>query len=384
MRLSLLALATLAALAAAGSPPSLAQDRGLLILVGTYTGPKSQGIYALRFDPATGALAPARLAAETRNPSFLALHPNGRYVYAVNEVGDYEGGKSGSVSAFALDAAAGTLTHLNTRSARGGAPCHLTVNRTGTHVLVANYTGGNVAVLPIGADGRLGEASAVVQHTGSSVTERQRGPHAHSVNLDAAGRVAVVADLGIDQLRLYRFDAKAGTLEPGDPPFVAAEPGAGPRHFAFHPDGARAYAINELTSTITAYAYDAARGTLEPRQTISTLPDGFAGRNTTAEVRVHPTGRFVYGSNRGHDSIAVFTADGPAGRLTPVEHVSTRGRTPRNFEIDPSGGWLIAANQQSDSLAVFRIDRESGRLTPVGETTAVGAPVCVRFVGGGR
>jgi 6-phosphogluconolactonase len=358
-----------------------AQPAGQLVYVGTYTGEKSQGIYAFRFDASTGALTPLGLAAETRNPSFLALHPNGRFLYAVNEVDDADGEKSGSVSAFAIDRETGRLTLLNAQSSRGAHPCYLVVDRAGRHVLVANYSGGNLAVLPIQTDGRLAPASQVVQHRGSSVnTRRQKGPHAHSIDLDAANAFAVSADLGADRLFVYKYDAEAGRLTPGLMPAVAAEPGAGPRHFAFHPNGRFGFAINELSSTLTAYAWDAGRGALRLIATVPALPAGYRGESWTAEVLVHPGGRFVYGSNRGHDSIAVFRVNPETGHLTLVEHESTRGRTPRHFAIHPGGGWLVAANQRSDTLAVFRIDERTGRLSPSGGLAKAGSPVCVVFV----
>lgn len=352
-----------------------------LVYIGTYTGPKSQGIYAYRFDAATGRLNSLGLAATTVNPSFLAVHPNGRFLYAVNEITDYQGRKSGSISAFALDRRTGKLAFLNQVPSRGADPCHLVVDKTGKSVLVANYTGGSVAVFPLGRDGRLGEASAFVQHTGSSVNpERQQGPHAHSINLSPDDRFAIVADLGLDKLLVYRFDAAERTLTANQPPFASVRPGAGPRHFAYGPNGKFAYVINEMASTVTAFSYDSAAGVLRELQTVSTLPADFQGENTTAEVEVDSAGRFLYGSNRGHDSIAVFAIDALKGTLTPVERVSTQGKEPRHFQIDPTGAYLFAANQNSDNLVVFRVDPATGRLTPTGVVEEVPAPVCVLFV----
>jgi len=355
--------------------------RQYLVYVGTYTGAKSKGIYAYRFDSATGALSPLGLAAETPQPSFLAIAPNRRFLYAANEIGDFGGKKSGAVSAFAINPATGQLTLLNQAASGGPGPCHLVVDRAGKNVLVANYAGGSIEVLPIQPDGRLGAATAFVQHQGASVNpQRQAGPHAHSINLDAANRFAFVADLGLDKVLVYRFDAAQGTLAPNEPPAAALKPGAGPRHFAFHPSGRFAYVINELQSTVTAFSYDASRGALSELQTISTLPEGFAGNNSTAEVQVHPSGKFLYGSNRGHDSIAVFAIDPGKGTLALVEHQATRGKTPRNFGLDPTGAWLLAANQGSDTIVVFGIDRATGRLRPTGQVVEVGAPVCIKFV----
>jgi 6-phosphogluconolactonase len=248
-------------------------------------------------------------------------------------------------------------------------------------VLVANYGGGSVSVLPIQSDGRLGPATGFVQHEGSSVNpRRQERPHAHSMNLDAANRFAFAADLGLDKVLVYRFDANRGTIVPNDPPAATVAPGSGPRHFAFHPRGRNAYVINEMTSTVTAFRYDAGRGRLTELHTISTLPQGFTGNNSTAEVQVHPSGRFLYGSNRGHDSIAIFSIDSDTGRLTQVGHQPTGGRTPRNFGIDPTGVYLLAANQESSTVTVFRIDPRTGRLTPTGQTVNVPVPVCVKMM----
>ena len=273
------------------------------------------------------------------------------------------------------------LTFLNSQPSRGAHPCHLAVDRAGTHLLVANYTGGTLAVLPLGSDGSLGSPGQVVRHKGSSVnTERQSSPHAHSIDLDAANGFAISSDLGADRLFVYRYDATSGGLSTGLQPAIAADPGAGPRHFAFHPGGEFGFGINELNSTVTSYGWDAERGALETLATISTVPPRFRGENSTAEIRVHPGGQFVYGSNRGHDSIAVYASEPTSGILTLVEHEPTRGKTPRNFTIDPSGQWLIAANQASDTLAVFRISDRNGALTPVGPLVKVGAPVSVVFL----
>ena len=360
---------------------SQSQAEGMLVYVGTYTGAKSKGIHAFRFNPSTGALTPVGLVAETPSPSWLALHPSGRFLYAANEVNDFDADKSGSVSAFRIDRATGALALLNTQPSRGAHPCHLTVDRQGTHLLVANYTGGTLAVLPIGGDGTLGTPTQVVQHKGSSInTQRQTAPHAHSIDLDGDNRFAIAADLGADRLFIYRYDPKGGGLSAGLQPAIAATPGAGPRHFAFHPNGQFGFAINELSSTITSYSWDGTRGALKTLATISTLPQKFGGNNSTAEIRVHPRGRFLYGSNRGHDSLAVYEVSLATGNLTLVEHEPTRGKTPRNFTIDPTGQWLIAANQGTDTLAVFRISDQNGALTPVGPLVNVGSPVSVVFL----
>jgi 6-phosphogluconolactonase len=341
----------------------------------------SKGIYLGELDLRSGELTTPALVGKTANPSFLAIHPNRRFLYAVNEVASFAGMKSGSVSAFAIDPQTGALTLLNQQPSRGTEPAHLIVDRQGKNVLVANYGGGSVAVLPIDAEGRLGPATGFVQHTGSSVTQsRQAAPHAHAVILDSANRFAFVADLGLDKVLIYQFDAAQGTLAPNDPPFASVPPGSGPRHFAFHPNGRTAYVINELTSTVTTFRYDAAKGALEPLQTISTLPADFTKTNSTAEIVVHPSGKFLYGSNRGHDSIAIFAIDADTGQLTLIGHELTQGKTPRNFTVDPTGAYLLAANQGSGTIVVFRIDPESGRLTPTGHTANVSTPACVELM----
>lgn len=361
-----------------------AQKTGeLLVYFGTYTGPTSKGIYVARFDPATGALSEPQLAAESENPSFLAVHPARNLLYAVNEIGTFEGQPTGSVSAFALDRSGGTLKLLNRQPSAGGGPAHIVVDHKGRNVLVANYGGGSVAVLPIADDGTLRPPSSSVRHTGSSVNpDRQKAPHAHSINLDSSDRFAYAADLGIDKILIYRYDAARGSLTPNEPPHAEVQPGSGPRHFALHPQGRHAYVINEMPLTITAFSRDAATGALAAVQTVSTLPAGTDIQKgySTAEVQVHPSGRFLYGSNRGHDSIAAFSIDQKTGRLTFIETVPTQGRTPRHFGIDPGGAYLFAANQQSDTVVVFRIDPGTGRLTPTGTTVTVPRPVCVRFV----
>jgi 6-phosphogluconolactonase len=351
-----------------------------LVYIGTNTAKKSQGIYVFKFSEATGKLTPQGLAAKSDNPGFLALHPNHRYLYAVNEIGEYEGKKSGSVSAFAIDRDTGKLTLLNIVASGGSGSTHLAVDKTGKYVLVANYGAGSVSLLPILPDGRLGEAKVVLPHKGHSVDPgRQQEPHAHSVYFSPDNRFAVSADLGTDQVYVYRFDAGKGTLEPNDPPFVTVPAGSGPRHFAFDPNGKFAYVIEEMASRITTFAYNATLGVLNPLQTISTLPSDYKGSSTCAEIFIHPGGRFLYGSNRGHDSLAVFAIDAEKGTLTPIKYVPTGGRTPRSFGIDPSGKYLIAANQDSDSLVVFRIDPQTGRLTPAGEKQEAPTPICVVF-----
>jgi len=370
---------------------SAAANKGkYFVYVGTYTenGSESKGIYAYRFDSTTGALAPIGLAARAINPSFLAVHPNRRFVYSVNEVRNYKGEKSGAVSAFAIDHATGKLNLLNQVASKGGDPCYVTVDRTGKYVLVANYAGGSVAVFPVLEDGRLGEASAVVQHTGHGTNpERQEAPHAHSIDISPDNRFAIVDDLGLDETQVYSFESAKGSLlaaDPNDPrnslKTAKATPGAGPRHFALHPNGQFAYVINEMQNVVSVFRYDANVGDLHLLQAISSLPKDYSGHSEAAEIEVYPSGKFLYASNRGHDSIAVFAIDKDKGTLTPIEYVSTKGASPRNFEFDPSGSLLFAANEKSDNLVVFRINPHTGRLTPTSKVLDISQPVCVKFV----
>ena len=358
-----------------------AEAKKYLAYVGTYTVRGSKGIYAYRYDASTGQLEDLGLAAETPSPSFVAIHPNHKFLYAVNETDEYQGQSSGIVSAFSIDAKTGKLTLLNQMASRGASPCHISLDHTGKFVLVANYTGGNLAVFPVGKDGRLGEAADFIQHQGSGPNhDRQEKAHAHWIDLSPDNRFALNADLGLDEVFVYRFDATKGKLTPNDPPFAKVADGAGPRHVAFHPNGRFAYVINELNSTVTTFSYDAKAGRLHELQSVPTLPEDFSGKSTTAEIVVHPSGKFVYASNRGHDSLAVFVVDPSKGTLKFVEHVPVKGKTPRNFEIDPTGKRLLVANQESDNLVEFAIDATTGKLTATGTEIKVPAPVCIRFL----
>jgi len=374
---------TLSALMVSAGDAAAASHWGkYLFYVGTYTEPDStsKGIYAYRFDAGTGEVTALGVAAETTNPSFVAVHPNRRFLYAVNEVQKYKGESSGRVSAFGIDRETGKLRFLNEVASRGADPCYVALDKSGKYVLVANYTGGSLAVFPVLDDGRLGEASSFVQHRGHGANpERQEGPHAHSIDVSADNRFALADDLGLDELLVYKFDSANGSLAP-DPKFAKLDAAAGPRHFAFHPSGKFAYVVSELASTVTAFAYDAASGSLRSLQTISTVPKGFTGHNDDAEIAVHPSGKFLYASNRGNDSIAVFAVASRKGTLMLVEYVPTQGKTPRSFEIDPTGRFLFAANQDSDNIVIFRIDQRTGRLTPTGKVLQVPKPVCVKFV----
>ena len=351
--------------------------RELFLYVGTYTSGKSEGIYVYKFDLSSGEFKHLATAKGIVDPSFLAIDPRRRHLYAVNEIEEFGGKPGGAVSAFKVDPQTGNLQFLNQQPSLGGAPCYVTVDKLGKFVLVANYGGGNAAVLPINDSG-LGKPVDMVQHGGSSVDpERQKGPHAHNVILDKTNRHAFVTDLGLDKIMIYRFDGSNGKLTPNGAPWVKLKPGAGPRHFTFHPNGRWAYVINELDSTFTAFSYESGPGSLKELQTVSTLPTGFSGENSCADVHVSPSGKFLYGSNRGHDSIVVFSINPGTGKLTFVEHVSTGGKTPRNFTIDPTGAFLLAANQKSDNVVSFRIDPTSGRLRPTGHVAEIPTPVCL-------
>lgn len=353
-----------------------------LVYIGTYTNNrKSKGIYAFRMDAASGKLTEIGLAGEITNPSFLTLHQNGRNLYAVSEISNYKGKNEGSVTGFTIDRASGKLTPVNTVSAKGGTTCHLLVDKTGKNVVVANYGTGSVASLPIKDDkGTLGEASSFIQHKGSSIDKRrQMGPHAHSVNISSDNRFIMVADLGLDEVLVYKFDPAAGTLTPNEPPFAKVTPGGGPRHFNFHPNGKFAYTNQEMGSAVTAFKWDGAKGVLSEIQVISTLPsDANKAGNSTAEVLVHPSGKFLYCSNRGHDSLAMYRI-AKDGKLTHFGNTPTQGKVPRNFNIDPSGRWLIAANQNTDNIVVFEVEK-NGSLKPTGQQFTVGAPVCVKYL----
>jgi 6-phosphogluconolactonase len=358
-----------------------AEANKYLVYVGTYTVRGSKGIYAYRYDAANGQLEDLGLAAETPSPSFLAISPNHKFLYAANETNEYQGQASGIVSAFSIDAKTGKLTLLNQVASRGASPCHLSLDHTGKFVLVANYTGGNLTVFPVGEDGRLGEASDFIQHEGSGPNkDRQEKAHAHWIDLSADNRFALNTDLGLDEVFVYRFDAAKGKLTPNNPPFAKVAPGAGPRHLAFHPNGKFAYVVDEMASTVTTFSYNAKAGTLHLLQSVPTLPKDFSGESTTAEIAVHPSGKFLYASNRGHDSLAVFAIDPNKGTLEFVEHMSVKGKTPRHFEIDPAGKRLLVVNQDSDNLVEFAIDQTTGKLTATGTEIKVPAPVCVRFL----
>jgi 6-phosphogluconolactonase len=349
-----------------------------LFYIGSYTAITQEGISICRFEPQNATVQLVDVCKEIDNPSFLIFDHSRKLVYAVNETADFGGKKSGYVSAFLRDNETGKLTFLNAQPSLGAHPCHLTIDRTGKFILVANYTGGNVAVLPIMPNGQLGEPADMVQHSGKGINaSRQEAPHAHSVNLSPDNRFAIVCDLGIDKIMIYRFNEMTGKLSPADSPFFQTAPGAGPRHFTFSCDGKQAFVVNELNSTITSLRYDSAKGILTELQTLSTLPDGFVAGNTCADVHIHPNGRFVYASNRGHDSITIFSIEQGSGKLKRVQSQSTLGKTPRNFAIHPSGRFLLAANQNSDSVQVFSLDPATGKLAATEKSISVTKPVCI-------
>ena len=375
MRLAVCVLTTLALVCALDTSARARAER--TVYVGTYTDKtESKGIYAFRFDDSSGALTPIGLVAETQNPSFLTASRDHRRVFAVNELQSFEGSPGGSVTSFDVDRKTWKLKPLSVQATRGAGPCHLVLDNTGRYLAVANYGGGNYSLFPVDRDGRLRPATQIV--TGAGPDAPAAKALGHAVAFDAGNKFMLTADKGLDKMLVYRFDASSGALTPNEPPSSALPPKSGPRHFAFHPRGPWVFTINEQAATITTFAWDQKTGTLSARGSVPTRPEGVTG-GSTAEIAVHPSGRFVYGSNRGHDSIAVFTV-GADGVLTLVEHESTRGQTPRNFALDPSGRWLIAANQRSNTLAVFRIDEKTGALSPAGELSSVPAPVSILFV----
>ena len=350
--------------------------------IGTYTAKTdSKGIYSFRFDSSTGRVTAMELAAPAQDPSFVTVASNYKYLYAVNELSEFDGKKSGAVTSYSLDPKSGKLTQLNQVPSGGADPCYVSFDQTGRYLLVANYTGGSVSVFPVASNGGIGAASAFVQHTGSGPNkERQEGPHAHYIATSADNRFVFVVDLGLDEVVVYRFDPAKGSLTPNDPSFAKLAPGAGPRHMAFHPNGKFAYVLNEVNSTVTAFAYDSKNGSFSVLQTLSTIPKDFTAHNDTAEIVVHPSGKFLYASNRGRDSIAEFTIDPAKGALTVAGDFSTEGKTPRNFALDPTGKFLLAANQESNNIVVFRIDQSTGVLSATGQVAQVPAPVDIVFV----
>jgi 6-phosphogluconolactonase len=352
-----------------------------LLYVGTYNeGDRDEGIYLIRMDQRSGHLRQVGSMKAGANPSFLAVHPNGRVLYAVNEVTEYNGKATGAVSAFAIARDTGALTRLNEQPSEGGAPCYVSVDRGGRVVLVANYVGGSVAVLPIQTDGSLAAATHVVQHRGTGPNkERQEAAHAHCILTDPSNRFALAADLGVDRVLVYRLDLDKKTLQQTTDGNAVMRPGAGPRHLAFHPSLPFVFVANELDSSVTTLRFGKESGALSPLQTRSTLPPGWTGANYPADIHVASSGRTLYVSNRGHNSIAVFSVARSTGALALEQVMPTGGDWPRNFSLDPTGRWLLVANQRSGSVVVFERDPESGRLTPTSQRIALPSPVCLRF-----
>ncbi|HEY8670587.1 MAG TPA: lactonase family protein [Terriglobales bacterium] len=384
-----------AALASADGPAKT-KHKNYVLFVGTYTKNESKGIYAYRYDGVSGQLKSLGLAAETSNPSFLTVDRAGKFLYAVNEDGTYKGEASGGLSSFAIDHKTGKLAQINQVSSHGADPCYISLDRSGKFLLVANYTGGTVAVFPVLPDGHIGEASSVVKDAGAlgPNKERQDAPHAHWIETSARNRFAYVADLGLDRVLIYKFDAKTGkltegsatasgtpTTKPRADDFFSATlaPGTGPRHVAFSADGNFMYVLGELDSTVTVFANDD-KETFRSIQKISALPGGFSGKNDAAEIAMHPSGKFLYTSNRGDDSIAVFSVAPGTGQLSVVGTFPAGGKAPRNFVIDPAGTHLLVANQETGNIVVFSIDPASGRLTPTGQIAKTGSPVCLVFL----
>jgi 6-phosphogluconolactonase len=368
-----------------GQSSFIKKAKEMLVYIGTYTSgkSKSEGIYIYKFNLDSGELKPFSVAKNVVEPSYLTIDKDRRYLYAVNETVEFEGKKSGAVSAFAINQKTGELTFLNKQPSLGGAPCYVSVSDNQKFVLVANYVGGNVSVYPIETDGKLGNSIDLQQHGGIGLNkDRQEAAHAHSIILDLDNRFACAADLGIDKVFIYEFDKKSGKLNPNAAQnFYQTKPGAGPRHLAFHKNEKFVFVINELDLTVSSLAFDAKKGTLTEIQTVTTLPANFKGANNScADIHISPNGKFLYGSNRGHDSIVVYRLDEKTGKLEYVEHTLTGGKTPRNFTISPDGKFLLAANQNSDSVVVFRIDEKSGKLSATGYTAQVPSPVCLKLI----
>jgi 6-phosphogluconolactonase len=376
-----LLFSTVSAVGADSPAATMVPTTGYHIFFGTSRGGTGRGLSRGELDAATGALTVPVLAAPTNSPSYFALSADGRHLYTCDSVDNLPGQQGGGVSAFALDPVTGRLTLLNTQLSGGNMPTYISLDHTGRFVLVANYNSGSVAVLPILADGSLGARTGFDQHTGHSVNpSRQSSPHAHPIITDPTNRFALTCDLGLDKVLVYRFDDKTGVLTPNDPAFVSLPPGSGPRHLAFAPSGGILYVTSELANTVTAFTWNATTGTLTEFQSVSTLPAGFKGQSACAEIGLHPSGRFLYASNRGDDSLAVFTVDQATGRLTLEQNIPTGGKTPRGFSLDPTGGWIICANQDSDNVVVLKVDPATGRLAQVGAPVSVSNPVCPQFL----
>ena len=359
--------------------PNGRKETRMKTFIGTYTDSGSKGIYVLDFDPATGKFTETPETVAAKNPTFLALAPNGKTLFACEEIGDYEG-KYGTVVSFSVNHDTGALTRTSTQSSEGSSPCHVLVDGMGKHLFTANYGDGVIASFPIARDGMLGKAVSIRKQDSVKPGPHQDSPHAHAVYLDPANHYACSCDLGTDSLFVYRYDGAKGTLTPNNPPTVSVAPGAGPRHFAMHKNGRDAYILCELDSTLVHLHYDGMHGSFTTQEVVSTLPEGATkAGNSTAEVEISPNGKFLYASNRGHDSIAIFALDGTTGKLSPVQNVLSGGKHPRHFAIDPTGKWLIVANRDTDNLVTFALDATTGHLTPTGDTYTLPHPVCIVF-----
>jgi len=362
-------------------PSKRSKMEKMLVYIGTYTTKGSKGIYLCELNMKTGALTLKGPVATTPNPTFLALAPSHKYLYAANEVDNFKGAKAGDVSAWAIQPKTGALTFINDSSTKGDGPCHVSVDHKGKYVFAANYGAGSLTAMPIEKNGGVGAATGFAQHEGTSVDpKRQEGPHAHSIYVDPSDHFAYACDLGLDKVFVYKLDAPAGSLTPNDPPFAVVPPGSGPRHIAFHPNGKFAYVINEMKSTLTAMTWDPKAGTMQEIETVSTVPAGNTVENSTAEVFMHPSGKFLYGSNRGHNSIAIFSVDGATGKVKLIHNQPSEGKVPRSFNLDPTGAFLLAANQDTDNVVVFRVNQETGLLTPTGHSVHISMPVCIVYM----
>ena len=361
-------------------PGSGGTAKDYLLYVGTNVASAQENtIFLYRVSPTTGALTRVSAQHGGASPTYLTLAANHRVLYAVSETQTFREAPGGGVSALAVDQRSGGLTLLNQQPSNGASPCYISLDHTGKNALVANYIGGNVSILPLAADGQLGTPTTD-QQTGRGPHKNQNASHAHCLLPDPANRFAFAVNLGTDQVIGYRLNPAAGQLMRQPTPAFVAKPGAGPRHLVFHPNGKRAYLINELNSTVTALAYDATAGQFRELQTVSALPAGYTGENSCADIHIAPSGLFLYASNRGHNSIAVFAIDSGNGTLAPVQDVDTQGKTPRNFTLDPSGRLLLVANQNSNNLVSFRVDPQSGQLTPTGQTAEVPSPMFLQVV----
>jgi 6-phosphogluconolactonase len=352
-----------------------------IMYVGTYTEGTSKGVYAYKFDNKTGKMTPMGLMAESADPTFLALHPSGKYLYAVNEVDTFKGKRAGAVTAWSIDHATGKLTLLNQVSTASPGPCHLIVDATGKTLMVANYSGGSFTSLPIGPDGKLGEATSFIQLHGSSIDKaRQSEPHGHSVNLTKNNKFMLGADLGTDKVMIYKLDAAKATLTPNDPPFAMVKAGSGPRHLVVAPDQKHVYVLSEMGSLLSTFEFNQDTGAMKEIDTASTLPADFKGQSACAEIQIDAKGTHIYASNRGHDSIAVFDIDGKTAKPKLVQTISTGGVMPRAFVLDPTGNFLIAGNQKTDSITTFKVDQTTGKLSATGDKIALGSPVTFVFL----